>query len=288
MVTPVELRSGLAQAVLAPELGGGIARLDVDGRAVLRPWKGDDTNTFSLGCNVLVPFSNRISKGGFSWAGNHYTVEPNLEGEALPIHGDGFQKPWTVSKDKTIAEMKLVDGAIGPWQYHAVQNIQLLQGSMEIELVVTNTGSHSLPFGCGFHPWFPRNSGTRISFDAKKIWMENAQFLPTKEVALSAVPQWDFRSESPLPAGWINNAFSGWRGVAHIFQNEDAVSCMVEASANLNTAIVFSPSQNADFFCFEPVSHPVDAVHLPGSPGMKELAPQQSMNAKMKISWSVK
>lgn len=74
-------------------------------------------------------------------------------------------------------------------------------------------------------------------------------------------------------------------GVARIHQNDDAVSCQIKASANLNTAIVHSPNEQANFFCFEPVSHPVDAFHLPGNPGLQEIAPLQSMSAKMSISW---
>jgi aldose 1-epimerase len=52
-------------------------------------------------------------------------------------------------------------------------------------------------------------------------------------------------------------------------------------------AIVYSPNENADFFCFEPVPHPVDAFHLSGSPGLKDLAPYRSLNANMKISWNL-
>ena len=61
----------------APELGGGIARLDVENKPVSRPWSGDKHNLFSLAHNVLVPFSNRISCGGFNWNGVNYS-EPNL------------------------------------------------------------------------------------------------------------------------------------------------------------------------------------------------------------------
>lgn len=287
MVTLTELNAGSARAIIAPELGGGIARLDIDGRPVLRPWAGDESNPFSLASNVLVPFSNRISQGGFRWAGTKLAIDANLEGEEYPIHGDGFQKAWSVSQSKSSARMELRGGAIGPWRYSAVQDVQLFDTEFEISLTVTNTGSHSLPFGCGFHPWFPRNAETRISFAAKSVWLQNAQFLPTEELELTAAPEWDFRTSRPLPLGLINNAFTGWENSARIHQNKDAMPCLLESSGNLSTAIVYSPDANADFFCFEPVSHPVDAFHLDGQPGLTELAPGQSMSAKMKISWSL-
>ena len=86
-----------AQLILAPELGGGIARLDVDNKPVLRPWSGDKHNLFSLAHNILVPFSNRISCEGFNWNGINYSLEPNLDDEIFPIHGDGFQKVWEIT-----------------------------------------------------------------------------------------------------------------------------------------------------------------------------------------------
>jgi len=285
MVTLTDLRAGSAQVTIAAELGGGIAMLNVGGRPVLRPWEGDEGNPFSLASNVLVPFSNRISGGGFEWGGERYVLNANLKGEEFPIHGDGFQKVWSVSQSNSSARLELLNGSFGPWRYNALQEILLTETALTIDLTVSNTGSIALPFGCGFHPWFPRNEGTRISFSAKKVWMENESFLPTQELALTGSPEWDFGTARPLPSGWINNAFIGWEGSARIHQSGDAMSCLIEASGNLTTAIVYSPDLNAGFFCFEPVSHPVDAVHLPGNPGLKELAPYQSMRAGIKLSW---
>ena len=57
------------------------------------------TAPFALACNLLAPFSNRIS-GGFDWRGSRrIELAPNLRGESLPIHGDAFQRPWEVAKE---------------------------------------------------------------------------------------------------------------------------------------------------------------------------------------------
>ena len=61
------IKAGPAELTLAPSLGGGIARLDVNSKPVLRPWLGNESEVFSLANNILVPFSNRISSGGFFW-----------------------------------------------------------------------------------------------------------------------------------------------------------------------------------------------------------------------------
>lgn len=284
-----KLSRGPAELVLAPSLGGAIARLDVAGRPVLRPWNGDTGNPFSLASNVLVPFSNRISGGGITWNGEHNPIEANLLGEAYPIHGDGFQRYWSLQETSAdSARLVLETGRIGPFQYRAEQVLLLTQNGLKVALTLMNTGLQTLPFGCGFHPWFPRSSATRLSFAAKSVWMEDADHLPAGKLNLDHNPDWSFQSARPLPDSLLNNGYTDWRGPAAITQGADHVSVRVTASENLSTAIVYSPNAKADFFCFEPVSHPVDAFNLNDHPGLVALAPSQFMQTWMEFSWSSK
>ncbi len=286
MVEFIERTAGSAHLVLAPALGGGIARLDVNGRPVLRPFAGDEGNPFSLASNILVPFSNRISGGGFEWKGSYHALAPNLEGEPFPIHGDGFQKIWQAEQCDASVRLILANGAFGPWHYRATQTFRLSETALTITLRVTNIGPESLPFGCGFHPWFPRSDETRLKFSAKAVWLEDERHLPIGQKTLSDAPELDFTALRALPATWINNAYTGWLNETRIEQGDTAVSCRISASGNLDTAVVYSPDATADFFCFEPVSHPVDAFHLPGNPGLKPLVPGDVLEATMTLSWS--
>ncbi|MCY6381761.1 aldose 1-epimerase [Hoeflea prorocentri] len=287
MQDTIEIVAGAARLVVSPDMGGGIARLDYRERPVLRSWASDETNPFSLASNILVPFSNRISGGGFNWNGNFHVVEPNLTGEAFPIHGDGFQKPWTVrSTGADALKMELSNGNIGPYRYAAAQTFRLSPSGLAVDLEVTNKADETLPFGCGFHPWFPRSDATRLSFAAAGVWLEDARYLPDRHLDIDDNPDWDFSQPRLLPASWINNGFTGWDGKARIDQGQDAVSLTIRASQNLGTAIVFSPDGQSGFFCFEPVSHPVDAFNLPGNPGLKSLTPGESLRASMELSWS--
>ena len=52
---------------------------------------------------------------------------------------------------------------------------------------------------------------------------------------------------------------------------EHGLQLSVSATPELGTCIVYSPSADAPFFCLEPVSHPVDAFHLPDMPGLRVL-----------------
>lgn len=287
MVKLCEVTAGNARLLLAPALGGAIASLDVGGGPVLRPWSGDADDPFTLACNVLAPFSNRISGGGFEWNGTHYPLAANVTGDPFPMHGDAFQRVWDASCDGTIVSLTLAEGGIGPWRYAARQVFDLSESELGVTLCMTNTGKATLPFGGGFHPWFPRSMKTKLAFKAQGLWLEDALHLPTRHLTLSDHPERRFVQLHELPEDFVNLAYTGWRGAARIEQGPDAISCSVMASDLLDTAIVYSPGASAPFFCFEPVSHPVDAVHLPGHPGVEELHPGKSMKVSMRIAWSL-
>lgn len=288
MVAILNLGAGVARLALVPELGGAIARLDLGDKPVLRPWSGNvSAGPFALACNILVPFSNRISGGGFSWNGTRYDIMPNLAGEPYPIHGDGFQKAWSVvSHTNETATLVLDNGSIGPFEYCAEQVFSLLSDGLRIELKLTNTGKEALPFGCGFHPWFARDAMTRLEFSAQGVWMEDETHLPTGHLSLAGHPGWDFSASRPLPDHGINNAWTGWAGAALIRQGPAFASLDISASRELNCAIVYSPGKDCGFFCFEPVSHPVDAHNRPGIAGLKVLVPGQSLSVWMQLAWN--
>lgn len=285
MVKLTKLTAGTACLELAPEIGGAIARLDVGGKPLLRRWTGDETDPFSLACNVLMPFSNRISGGGFTWNETFYPLGPNFEGEPNPIHGDGFLKSWGITKSGTSAQMTLLNGEIGPWKYRARQDFHLTPDQLKVTLTIQNTGLYSLPFGLGLHPWFPRNSGTRISFSAKSVWLENTSYLPTKELNLSSAPAWSFEHARSLPATWMNNCYTGFCGSVRIDQTAAAVSCTITCDQSLEYAHIFSPGEASDFFCFEPVTHPVDSLNLPRQPGQRELKTGGTLATSVIFSW---
>jgi aldose 1-epimerase len=287
------LQDSRTQIGIVPDMGGGLAFVTAllpEGREapVLRPWARDSAaGQFALASNVLVPFSNRISGGGFTFDGIFHPVEPNLAGEPFPIHGDGFQKAWTIEeRSDSTASLVLADGGIGPFRYDARQDFVLDDGTLRIELAIASRSPRPLPFGAGFHPWFPRLADTALRFLARQVWLEDARHLPTEELDISARPDWDFSTVRPLPKGWINNAFTGWDGIAAISQPSLGITVDIAASANLDVAIVYSPNADAAFFCFEPVSHPVDAHNLPGRPGLKALAQGESLSAAMTLHWS--
>ena len=127
-----------------PEQGGGIARFDalVAGQ---RCGAAQAAAGRCIGCELLVPWSNRISGGGFEFDGRFHAVAPNVPGEPFPLHGDGFQKPWRVARQTaTEAELVLDDGSIGPYRYAACVSYALHDGALEATLAVENRAADPL------------------------------------------------------------------------------------------------------------------------------------------------
>ena len=110
---------------------------------------------------------------------------------------------------------------------------------------------------------------------------ETDEHLPAGDAPVASRAAWDFAEPRALPAGWVNNAFLGWDGQARILWPERSLELDIEADPPLSTYILYSPSDKAGFFCFEPVTHSVDAHNLPGGPeanGLAVLAPQEALS----------
>ncbi|MCP3387805.1 aldose 1-epimerase [Bradyrhizobium sp. CCGB12] len=273
----VFLSDGEAELEITPSLGAGIARYDFLGpkgrEPLFRPAPEHTRDPFALGCNLLAPWSNRISNGGFFFEGRFHPLEPNLPGEPFPIHGNAFGLPWQVQRlGRHSACLSLDSEGPGPFLYRADVCYRLDEGALTVALAITNKAATALPYGLGLHPWFPRTPQTRLLAPAPLVWLEDVRHLPTRRVAVELRPDWDFRSERVLPKGWINNGFEEWTCAARIVWPERSLVLDVAADPPLSTCIIYSPGVAADFLCVEPVSHLVNAHNMPAGPAANGLA----------------
>ena len=284
---------GISEAVVVPELGAGLASYDLiagDGRTPLfRPCRDiSRARPFELASNLLLPWSNRISGGGFEFAGTFHPLAPNVAGEPYPLHGNGFSSPWTVeSAAEAGASLSLISNGPGPFRYEAHASYELSGGALTMRLSLVNRAQAPLPFGLGFHPWIVRSSDTLLRAAAQRVVLETSDHLPAGEATLASHPEWHFRALRKLPAGWINNGFLGWDGRADIVWRDRKLALEVAADRALGVYLVYSPSGEADFFCFEPVTHPVDAHNAPGGPeanGLAILAPGDFLSAACRFT----
>jgi aldose 1-epimerase len=259
----ISLRSAQLHAEVVPDIGGGLARLDLlrDGQQheVLR---GLDPAAQSaapgqLACFPLVPWSNRIAPEGFTFEGRQVRPVPNRAGEPCPIHGHGWQQAWQVDQQSaTHVALSMEHRDDATFSYHAQLVYRVAEAALQVDMTVMNNGPVPMPFGLGLHPWMPR----------------------TDDVVLRT------SSVFPLPASSIDQAFAGWNGAAQIrWPGKDVT---LDIGADMDYYILYAPAGGA-FFCFEPVDHMINAHNLPGGPaanGLTVLAPGQSLARRVTFS----
>lgn len=280
----VALRNDYLSARILPGIGGALARLDalMDGGAVpvLRPF--DDAGSVprpnQLACFPLVPWSNRLA-GGFTCDDRRYFIAPNRVGDPYPMHGEGWLLPWQVRQQSaTHLSLRLDRSAGAPFAYQATLDYALHGPMLEVTLAVTNRGPCALPYGLGLHPWLPRGAGVTLAARSGGVWLSGEDKLPT--AAVPVPPTWRFDHASALPATLVDNVFTGWDGVADIAWPGSGMRFRIEADALYY--ILYAP-EGADFFCFEPVDHAINAHNLPGGPalhGLTMLAPGQQLRRR--------
>jgi aldose 1-epimerase len=282
----ISLSDGVAEVEIVPSLGAGLASYDLisqGGREpLLRRCRDLSRATpFDLANNLLVPWSNRISGGGFAFGGRFHPLQPNLVGEPMPIHGNGFSSAWEVVEASAVnAFLTLNSAGPGPFKFLAAVRYSLDQGALRVALKVTNHGQEALPFGLGLHPWFPRTPGTTLQARAAFVTLEDSLHLPAGQVSVASREDWNFSTHRCLPHHWINNDFSPWDGHAEIIWSDRGLRLSIEAEGALLAYILYSPASDADFFCFEPVTHLVDAHNRAGGPkanGLAILDPQDDL-----------
>ncbi|MBN3792548.1 aldose 1-epimerase [Burkholderia sp. Ac-20353] len=279
----ITLPSAALRLDVLPHLGGGIARFDWRGdggvptpvfRRCEHPETATDPN--ELACYPLLPYSNRIGGARFECDGRSVAVPRNRRDEPLPIHGDGWLAHWRVD-DASATSLRLsLDHSHGtPYAFRATQTYQLDDATLSIALTVENAGRARLPFGLGVHPFLVRDDATELAAAAGGLWLSGADFLPVRHV--SVPPAWQFGVAYPLPAGLVNHAFTGWGGHATVSWPRRGITLTV--AADVDAYVLYTPP-GEDFFCFEPVDHPINAVNLPGggaAHGMTLLAPGERL-----------
>lgn len=277
------LRNASLLAEVVPQVGGGLARLDWIGsgapQALLRALAPDAPGMptpSQLACFPLLPWSNRMAPSGFAFDGRQHVPAPNRAGEPCPIHGDAWQQAWQVTQHTdTMLTLALARPDACPFSYSAALRYTLEGAALRVDLGVTNLGTEALPFGIGLHPWMPDPQGARLQAKADGVWLSGADKLPATRTDVP--PAWRFDTPAALPLDGVDHVFDGWPGQARIRWPARGVALEIEA--DMGYFILYVPP-GRDFFCFEPVDHPINAHNLPGHPGLSVLAPGASLRRR--------
>lgn len=262
--TKIVLRAADFELELAPETGGAIAGFRQGGFAVMRETPPDAGDVDSFACYPLVPFSNRIAGGRFSFQGRTYQLRRDAStGGRHAIHGEGWQRAWSVAEAGGASARLMLDyhgaeAGAWPFPFRAEQHFALSRNGLTVTLVLTNAGATAAPAGIGLHPYFPRHDGVTLGFRARAVWQNAADQLPSAAIAPPA--EWDFSAPRALKEPALDNCFAGWPGVAEIAWPGAGRTLKIDADHCFRHAVVYTPPGCA-YFAFEPVSHMNDAIN---------------------------
>ncbi len=266
-MSPLTIESAHARVDVCAELGAGLLSYALqDGTQVLRQSPTTPHVPFDLACNIMLPWCNRVSDGGFHIDGQFHTLGQTLPDQPLPLHGNALTLPWTVTKqDDASIELALISRGPGPYHYEAHVRYALDGAALIVDLGVWHWGETPLPYGLGLHPWFELDADTRAQFTAEAVVLTDSDRLPTESVDLVDAPDWSFEDGAQLPTDGIDNAFTGWSGTARL--NWPSRGLMLDITTNPQQPCchLFAPGEGADHFCFEPVSHAPNAHNWSGA-----------------------
>lgn len=287
MTVPLlHLQDRLTRLSLAPSLGASLANWQVKatGQSLLRHAGEAALASGSprrLGCYPLAPWSNRIGECGFACPDGWLALPPNTENAPYPIHGSAWQQPWQVEHHSQRRARLCLDSHV-PFAYRATLDVHLHEGCLRLDLHVMHLDARAMWHGLGLHPYFPRYPDTRLQVAAQRVWLGEDGQLPSRQAAIPT--QWRFDNLRELPDAVVDHAFSGWPGDCIIEQPSAGyrLQCRAEGAEHF---LLFCP-QGQPFFCFEPVSHPVNAHHLPGRPGLRLLQQGEAMSLGFTLQYT--
>jgi aldose 1-epimerase len=214
------------------------------------------------------------------WQGTQLPLVRNNGDEPHAIHGVGWQRPWSVlDADDSTAMLSYEHRADASWPFafDCSHTLRLRGDALEMTLALTNQSPQPAPAGLGWHPFFTRRPGSRLSFRASGRWEMGPDKLPTVRSASTGI-------DAPCDALDVDHCFDGWEGAALL--HDDQVQVCV--TSELSRLVVFT-QPGRDFVAIEPVSHVNNAVHLHAQGlsaedlGLKVLQPGESMMAQMTI-----
>jgi aldose 1-epimerase len=282
----IVLERGDLRLELAPEIGGAVTQLTWRGHPLLRPSVAGANHPIQTASFPLVPYVNRIADGVFEFAGQNVHLSRNWEDDAHPLHGQGWLKPWTVSRQTDASITLRFDHPPDewPWAYSSEQVISLVsERRVRFELSVQNRDSRVMPAGLGFHPAFPAPPDTQLEAPVDGVWLIDDTILPTKHVPATELA--DLSKGALLAnAQGLDHCFTGFKGHAVITWPSAEMQLMISAPNQARWLQLYIP-RGKDFFCLEPVTHMPDPFNQPdlAATGIVSLEPGQSYSTRLEM-----
>jgi aldose 1-epimerase len=295
---------GPLEAWIVPSHGSNLARLTVEGKAVI------DFDPVLLarhdytGTPVLYPTPNRVRGGVFRWKGRDYR---QLKGGQLIVeHGLAHDEAWQRGEPELEAGgvrletwLDFQPGAAAfeafPFPHRLGLEFRLSDGGLRVSYTIRNQGEAELPFGFGLHPYFQKLSGeegTFVCLPADSIMEATSDLLPTGRLLPVGGTPYDLRRPAAVGTLDLDHVFTGIRPGEHarIEYRGLGLTVRLEASPDFSHLVLYTPRGEA-FFCLENQTCSTDAHNLhdrgfAGESGLKTVPPGQVRQGSVTYSLS--
>ena len=152
-------------------------------------------------CPSIIHF---CKKSEYSFKGKNYQLPINEPALGNAIHGLLARKSFTLVKQSS-SSVTLKHEYKGeepnypfPFQFQYTYTLTD-SGALEVTFEAKNTGSGSLPFACGWHPYFSFPDTTvddlEINFKPISRFLSDSQMIPLKEENLNGKQQFKFSTD---------------------------------------------------------------------------------------------
>lgn len=265
----ITLQNNRLRLSLLPELGASITAFHDGDFPIFRetpPEAIAARNGRLFSCFPLIPYSNRIRHGQFSFAGQNYALKRDEQDPRHALHGTARFHPWRLVEQSPGRAKCVFDfpgqNAEWPFAYHAWQVFTLAPDRLTIEIGIRNTHTAPAPAGLGLHPYFPRHGDVALQFNADYVWEKDAEDIPVRSIPTAG--KFDFTAARAVSAReLIDHAYGGWDQAATIEWPGQGRRLTIAADEIFRDAVVYTPI-GREYFATEPVTHRPDALNPNG------------------------
>ncbi|MEZ4675594.1 MAG: hypothetical protein R2932_15290 [Caldilineaceae bacterium] len=243
---------------------------------------------------LLVPYSNRIENGHFTFQGQVYQL---ANGARHASHGDVRGRAWQIEQQNATAIHCTLDSrhftdVNWPWPFTTTVRYAVQGQTLSSQLTVTNQGTMPMPAGLGWHPYYNRTltragEPVLLHFQVTSVYPDaNDNRIPSGP-AQPLAPHQDFRTERVLePGNFIDACFYGYDGGGTIIWPESGIRLTYRAPAPCRHLILYNPAK--PYFAAEPVTNANNGINLlaAGDPtsGMQCLQPGETLTATFDVT----
>ena len=243
---------------------------------------------------LMIPYSNRIKDGAFTFEGKPYQLK---NGAGHAIHGDVRQRPWTVVQQSKTAlrcafDSRSFEEINWPWSFSVEADFSLKDAYLTMRIALRNNDASPMPAGVGWHPYFSRTLTSKdepvyLHFELDGAYPDaNDTRIPSGPLQPLS-PHQDFRQARALEAdNFLDTCCYGFNG-GSITWPESGIRLRLDATETCKHLILYNPAGRS-YFAVEPVTNANNGVNLlsqnDSTCGTVALQPDDSLVAECTLS----